>query len=63
MLCKWINVCPLRRYEKEGKLSLKWKKEYCEKDYKKCKRYQAEEHGKYHPDNMLPSGEIEEKLK
>jgi len=62
MSCKWINFCPLRRFEKEGKLSLKWKKEYCENNYEKCKRYIAEEKGKIHPDNMLPNGEVDEDL-
>ncbi len=65
MPCKWIDVCPLRRFEREGKLSLKWKKDYCQSNmnWKNCKRYQAEEGGKKHPNNMLPNGEIDEKLK
>ena len=65
MHCKWINVCPLRRFEKGDKLSFKWKKEYCETkgNWKNCKRYIAEEKGEIHPDNMLPNGEIDEDLK
>jgi hypothetical protein len=30
---------------------------------KDCVRYQKEERGEYHPDNMLPNGEIKEDLK
>jgi len=63
MRCKWIDICPLRRFEEQGKLELKWKKEYCEGNYKKCVRYKMEEKGQSHPDNMLPNGEIDERLK
>ncbi len=63
MSCKWIDVCPLRRYEEQGKLDIKWKEQYCEKDYEKCKRFIAEEKGIYHSNNMLPNGEIDENLK
>ena len=62
MTCKWNNLCPLRRLEKEGKISDKWRKEYCETEnnWKNCKRYQAEERGEIHPDNMMPDGTIVE---
>ena len=63
MKCKWIDVCPLRIFEEEGKLELNWKKEYCEGDYMRCKRFQREERGEHHPDNMLPDGEIDENLR
>lgn len=63
MECKWINVCPLRRFEEQGKLEIKWKKEYCEKDYKECIRYKMEEKGQPHPDNMLPNGAIDQRLR
>jgi len=62
MECKWINVCPLRRFEQQGKLSLKLKKEYCEKNFKACKRYQMEEKGIEHSDNMMPDGKINKEL-
>ena len=62
MVCKWLNVCPLRRFEKQGKLNLKWKKEYCEKNFIKCKRYEMAEKGITHKDNMLPDGTVDEKL-
>jgi len=59
MVCKWLNICPLRELEAQGKLDIKWKKEYCESEnnWKNCKRYQLEEKGIYHPNNMLPNGE------
>ena len=58
MECKWISVCPLRILETQGKLNLRWRKEYCENDFSKCKRYRAEEMGIAHHDNMLPNGEV-----
>ena len=64
MVCKWFDICPLRRLEEKGNISNKWKKEYCssENNWLNCKRYRFEAKGKYHPDNMLPNGEIDEKL-
>jgi len=60
MACKWYNLCPLRRLEKEGKISDKWKGEYCESEnnWKNCKRFRMEEEGKFHPDKMMPDGSI-----
>jgi len=62
MTCKWYNICPLRRLEKEGKISDRWKREYCESEnnWKNCKRYQMEERGEFHPDNLMPDGTIKE---
>lgn len=64
MSCKWYNVCPLRRFERQGRLSNKWAQMYCKSDgnWKNCRRYQLEEQGVYHPDNMLPSGQIDETI-
>jgi len=64
MVCKWFDICPLRRFEEKGKISNKWKKEYCssENSWLNCKRYQLEEKGKYHLDNMMPDGKIDKKL-
>jgi hypothetical protein len=61
--CKWYNVCPMKRFYEEGKLDEKWIKRYCKGDYKSCVRYRLEERGQYHPDNMLPNGEIDKGLK
>ena len=63
MVCKWFNVCPLRELEKRGKVSDKWRKEYCltKDNWKKCKRYQAEEKGIPH-DYMMPDGTIAKEL-
>ena len=63
MTCKWINICPLRKFEEQSKLDIKWKKEYCARNYKKCIRYKMQEKGQPHPDNMLPNGKIDEKLR
>jgi hypothetical protein len=59
MPCKWFKVCPLRKLEKQGRISMKWRKEYClsDKNYKNCKRFQLEKKGIKRPDNMLPNGE------
>ena len=58
MSCKWNNTCPLRRLEKKGLIVFNWSKEYCQSDnnWKNCKRYQAEENGLAHSDNMMPDG-------
>jgi len=64
MTCKWFNICPLRRFERKGKLDNIWANEYCKSDdnWKNCRRYQLEEQCVYHPDNVLPDGEIDETL-
>ncbi|MHA1805519.1 MAG: uracil-DNA glycosylase [Promethearchaeota archaeon] len=61
--CKWYEVCPIKYFVEQGKLDRKWIEEYCLIGNKECKRYQMEESGIYHPDNMLPNGEIKEDLK
>ena len=61
-VCKWFDVCPLKRFYKQGKLNKKWVEGYCWGDYSKCIRYKMEEEGSYHPDNMMPDGTIERKL-
>jgi len=64
MTCKWYHVCPLRRFERLGRLDLSWKNQYChsERRWIDCKRYQLEEQGIFHPDNMLPDGRIDPSL-
>ena len=64
MICKWFDICPLRRFEREKKIDSSWAKNYCESsnNWKKCKRYQLEERGIIHPDNMLPNGKIDESI-
>jgi DNA polymerase len=56
--CKWYELCPMRRYYEQGKLNRKWIELYCRGDWSICKRFEMEEKGKYHPDNMLPDGSI-----
>lgn len=58
MSCKWKNSCPLRRLENKGLIDLDWSKKYCRSDnnWLNCKRYQAEEKGLAHSDNMMPDG-------
>ena len=60
--CKWELVCPMRWFYQQGQLDKKWIVEYCQGDWEKCKRYELEEKGIYHPDNMLPNGSIDESL-
>lgn len=64
MRCKWYSICPLRGFEKQGKLDDTWAQNYCLSDsnWQNCARYQAEEKGRYHPDNMLPNGKIDNEL-
>lgn len=65
MACKWYEVCPIKRFTDEGLLESRWVEEYCKKEegYKNCVRYRLEEEGKFHPDYMLPNGELRESLK
>ncbi len=30
MACRWYSVCPLRRWETEGRLSRSWAQDFCE---------------------------------
>jgi len=62
-ICKWYNICPMKRYFKEGKSDIEWVKEYYWGNYQHCIRRKMEEEGKYHHDNMLPDGTIDKKLK
>jgi len=48
-------------YEK-GKLDKKWIENYCYGNWQDCVRFHKEENGIYHPDNMLPNGEVDEEL-
>ncbi len=60
--CKWYQVCPMKYFLEKGILERTWINEYCFSNWEKCVRYQMEERGIYHPDNMLPNGEIDENL-
>ncbi len=60
--CKWFAVCPIREFTENGKLDSYWIENYCLVSNESCVRYQMEEKGKYHPDNMLPDGEIADSL-
>ncbi len=65
MACKWLEMSPLRKLEEQGKISKKWKKDYCltNENWNNCKRYQFEAEGKYHPDNMMPDGSINKNIR
>jgi hypothetical protein len=58
MRCKWFRLCPLRRFEKSGQLDFFWRRQYCERHFSDCLRYQMEERGEAHPDTLLPNGEM-----
>ena len=61
---KLYNIYSLRRFEREEKSDKSWAQNYCESinNRQNCKRYQLEEKGIYHPDNMLPDGEIDKSI-
>ena len=61
-VCKWYDVCPLKRFYEQGLLNKSWVEEYCWGDNSKCTRYRMEEEGRYHPDNMMPDGSIDKRL-
>ncbi|MFX0024095.1 MAG: uracil-DNA glycosylase [Candidatus Hermodarchaeota archaeon] len=59
---KWYQVCPIKFFVDNGKLDKKWVEDYCLINNKDCLRYQVEESGKIHPDNLLPNGVIRHDL-
>ncbi|MBN2213599.1 MAG: hypothetical protein JW723_05090 [Bacteroidales bacterium] len=52
----------MKRFFEEGKLDKEWIELYCKGDWESCIRYQMEENGRPHPDNMLPDGTINKGL-
>lgn len=62
-VCKWYDVCPLKRFYEQGRLNKKWIEGYCFGNYSKYVRYKMEEEGIYHADNMMPDGTINGSLK
>jgi hypothetical protein len=46
-----------------GKLDRKWVDDYCLIGNKACIRFELEESGEFHPNNMLPNGEIKKDLR
>ena len=61
-VCKWYCCCPVHWYTEQGKLDPYWEQEYCLQANPNCIRFQMEERGEYHPDNMLPDGTINKHL-
>ncbi|MHA1146220.1 MAG: uracil-DNA glycosylase [Candidatus Helarchaeota archaeon] len=60
--CHWYSVCPMKRYFEAGLIDAKWIQNYCMQNGKNCVRKKMEEEGAFHPDNMLPNGEIRKDL-
>ncbi len=65
MACPWYAVCPLRRLEREGQIPDSWAQDYCKTtdNWRQCRRYQLEEEGIYHSDNMMPNGQIDDSIR
>ena len=61
-VCKWYKVCPMKRFYEKGRLDRKWVENYCFNNGKNCKRFEMAAKGIFHPDNMLPNGEIDGRL-
>jgi len=62
-VCNWYISCPIKKFTDEGKLERCWIEHYCLVGKKNCIRFQMEERGEPHPDNMLPNGEVRKDLK
>jgi len=60
--CKWYFVCPIKFFTDQKKLPEYWVEHFCFDKWQTCVRYQKEEAGIFHPDNMLPDGVIDENL-
>lgn len=52
----------MKRFHEQGRLDKRWIQAYCLGNYKDCVRYNLEESGTAHPDNMLPDGSIDKTL-
>ena len=61
-MCKWYSVCPMKFFYEQGQLEKYWINQYCFGNCKACVRYEMEETGKSHPDNMLPDGSVDDQL-
>ena len=61
--CIWFDLCPLKNFYEQGKLDKKWIANYCFGKFSKCTRYKMEQEDVYHPDNMMPDGTIDERIK
>lgn len=64
MSCEHHDICPLREFEKKGKIGNEWNEKFCgsNKGWEDCVRYQETKNGIPHPDNKLPDGKIYEEL-
>jgi hypothetical protein len=52
----------MRRFYERGLLSQRYVDYYCKEHWSECVRYQMEEAGIAHPDNMRQDGVIDENL-
>lgn len=64
MSCPWYAVCPLRRFDRERRIDHSWARDYCRtmENGRNCRRYQLEEKGIPHPDNLLLGGKIDKSI-
>jgi len=60
--CKWYPVCPMKFQYENNNIDKYWIENFCHNNWKNCIRYQKEEAGIYHPDNMMPDGSINKKI-
>jgi len=61
-MCQWYPVCPMKAFYERGVLDAYWVKQFCFGNHAGCVRYQMEEAGTPHPDNMLPDGSTDDHL-
>jgi hypothetical protein len=52
----------MKYFWEQRKIDEYWIKQFCFDNWNDCIRYQKEEAGIYHPDNMMPDGQINESL-
>lgn len=62
-ICKWFDLCPLKRFYEQGTLDEHWVSDYCLVDNPECVRKKMEEAGQFHPDWMLPDGRLDKRLR
>lgn len=62
-ICKWFQVCPIKSYWEQELIDSSWVEKYCKENWDDCVRYHYEKNNIPHPDNMLPNGELDERIR
>lgn len=62
MACLYHPRCNLAALFTSRSAMLRWRREYCEGEYRECQRFQLEQAGQPVPEGLLPNGFVLEPL-